>query len=405
MNTPKFLKTKFTSNRTESSKRPFYRQTRLWLLLLAILIVLVLIKQVQQHAANKTKAPTQPVVVATAHSADVPVYLSGLGTVTPTYTVTVKTQINGQLLQVLFTEGQMVKAGDLLAQIDPRPYQAQLIQYQGQLERDVALLANAKLDLARYKTLWSQDSVSKQIYDTQASLVKQNEGTVAIDKGLIISTKLNLLYTRITSPVNGRVGLRLVDPGNYVQVSDTTGLAIIDTINPITVIFTLPEDTIQQVLPQVMEGVHLSVKAFDRTQTHILAQGSLLTIDNQVDPTTGTVRLKAEFLNDKGLLFPNQFVNVQLLVRTLHDAILVPTAAIQLGADGPYAYIVNKDKTVTRKAVNVDITIEDETTVTAGIAPGDIVVIEGADKLTNGSKVSLPEKTDPSTTPSRRKVA
>jgi multidrug efflux system membrane fusion protein len=404
MNAPTSSSVNTPENHNDSD-RPFYQQWRFWRIVL-VLFVVVLIFHYCSSSHKKTGPAGQPVVLAVAHSGDVPVYIMGLGAVTPTYSVTVRTQINGQLMRVLFREGQMVKTGDLLAEIDPRPYQALLIQYEGQLARDQALLANALLDVKRYQKLWSENSVSKQILDTQGSLVKQNEGTVKIDQGLIASTKLNLIYTRIISPVDGRIGLRLVDPGNYVQTSDTTGLAVIDTLNPITVISTIPEDRVPEVLEQVNAGKVLPVTAYDRSQTKILATGTLLTIDNQVDPTTGTVKLRSQFQNDKYLLFPNQFVNVNLLINTLKNATIVPTAAIQQGASGPYVYVIAHDpdasKTKKHKSKNpaedsdmivkstpvvVGVSIDDETTITKGIAPGDAVVIEGSDKLTDGGPV------------------
>jgi multidrug efflux system membrane fusion protein len=387
MNRPTFV-SRNPEGLTQS--RPLNHRLRFWLSVLLIVIVLLLIRSYYASSTQKSHAPLPPpVVLSVAQTKDVPVYLSGLGNVIPTYSVTVKTQINGQLLRVLFKEGQMVKAGDLLAEIDPRPYQAQLVQYEGQLARDMALLANAKIDLQRYKTLWRQDSVAKQTYDTQTSVVQQDEGTVKIDEGLIQSTKLNLLYTEITSPVDGRVGLRLVDPGNYVQVSDTTGLAVIDTINPITVVFTLPEDNIPEVSSQVYANKTLIVKAYDRSQNKLLSTGTLLTIDNQIDPTTGTVKLKAQFKNDDNHLFPNQFVNVKLLVNTLKNAVTVPTAAIQQGTAGGYVYVLNADNTVSMIAVVSSVTEGTETVVTSGLSAGQSVVTEGTDKLADGMKVTV----------------
>ena len=408
MTSPKFSQASYT--RSEPTRpRPFYRQPRFWKIVGLLLLVLLVIRHC---SSGHTKKPPKglPVVLAVAKTGAVPVYVSGLGAVTPTYSVTVRTQINGQLLEVLFKEGQLIKRGDLLAQIDPRPYEALLVQYQGQLMRDQALLVNAKLDLQRYKTLWKQDSVAKQTFDTQGSLVQQDEGTIKIDQGLIQSTELSLRYCRITSPVDGRVGLRLVDPGNYVQTSDATGLAVIDTLSPITVIFTVAEDYIPQILDQINANQVLDVQAYDRSQSKLLATGKLLTMDNQIDATTGTVKLRAQFQNEPNVLFPNQFVNVKLLVTTLQNAIIVPTMAIQHGAQGTFVYAVkaaedtkesdNENLTVTIKPVVVGVTTDDETTVTSGVAAGDRLIIEGADKVTDGSPVYVDkEAKDPKESP------
>lgn len=373
-----------------AKRTPIYKQPRFWLLMGVIIFVILIMALQYFNSLRKKRGPAQPVVVANVISKDMPVYLSGLGAVTPTYSVTVRTQINGQLLQVYFKEGQTVKVGDLLAQIDPRPYEAQLLQYQGQLERDQALLANAQLDLTRYEKLWKQDSVSKQTLDTQHALVKQYEGNVKSDEGLIQATKLNLTYCRIVSPVNGRIGLRLVDPGNYVQTTDTNGIAVINTLNPITVVFTLPEDDIPQIQKQINTGRTLEVKAYDRTQTQLLATGYLLAIDSQIDPSTGTVKLKAQFANDDSTLFPSQFVNVKFLIDTIKNATVVPTAAVQYGTQGPFVFLLdNKDKRVNIRPVKVGITVGDNTVVTSGILPHQHVVIEGTDKLVDGSYVTI----------------
>jgi membrane fusion protein, multidrug efflux system len=398
MNAPKISHTNY--NRPSSPKlRPFYRRGRFWKIVIVAVIFLLLFRHC--IATHKKHANTgMPVVLSTAKSADVPVYYLGLGAVTPVYTITVLTQINGQLLEVPFKEGQMVKRGDLLAQIDPRPYEAMLVQYQGQLEHDQALLAESKLDLQRYKVLWQQDSIARQTYEDQIYLVKQNEGTVKVDQGLLQGIELNLLYCRIVSPIDGRIGLRLVDPGNYIQTTSTTGIAVVDMVNPITVIFTLPEDNIPAVQEQVSAGQVLTALAYDRSQTKLLATGKLLTMDNQIDPTTGTVKLRAQFQNEDNKLFPSQFVNVKLLVKTLKNATVVPTMAIQNGVQGTFVYLVTTTKkatdkdsddadtlTVNAKPVVVGITNDDESVITSGVAPGDKLVIEGADKLTDGAKV------------------
>lgn len=391
-------------NQTPSALTTHRRAKILLLLALGVVVLIVLYQYFFPSDHSRDHKPSIPVVTATARSGNVPIYISALGGVTPTYSVTVKTQINGQLQQVLFREGQLVKKGDLLAQIDPRPYQAQLMQYQGQLARDTALLNNAKLDLKRYQTLWKQNSVAKQVLDTQASTVQQNEGTVKLDQGLIQNTQLNLTYTRITSPIDGRVGLRLVDPGNYVQVSDPNGIVVINTLNPITVVFTIPEDNVPDVTDQINAGKTLTVEAYDRTQNKLLAMGTLLTIDNQIDPTTGTVKLKALFPNNDNRLFPNQFVNIKLLVKTIQNATIVPTAAIQNGVQGTYVYLLNKDNTVSVKPVTVGATINSDTMVTAGLAPGQIVITEGTDKLVDGSTVTFgdSQNSDQATTGKKR---
>ena len=331
-----------------------------------------------------------PVGVAAAQKGDLPITLEGLGTVTPLATVTVKTQINGLLTQIAFQEGQRVKKGDFLAQIDPRIYQAQLEQYQGQLVKDQALLADAKLDLARYQKLNSQDSIARQQVDTQTALVQQDQGAVQIDQAQIDTAKVNLDYCHITSPVDGVVGIRQVDQGNYVQTSDANGIVVITQIQPMSVMFTLPEDDISQVVKRIQDGATLPVTAYDRTDTTQIATGTLATVDNQVDTTTGTVKLRAMFSNDKEELFPQQFVNAHLLVDTLHDAVLVPVAAVQHGTPGTYVYVVNQDDTVSVRKIKAGPTDGQNTSVTAGLNPGEKVVIDGVDRLRDGAKVSIP---------------
>lgn len=370
-------------------RTPFNRRISFWLIILLIILIIGL---GWQHYASRRNARKQliPVVLATVQTHDVPVYLTALGTVTPTYNVTVRTQINGQLLHVLFTEGQLVKTGDLLAEIDARPYQAQLTQYQGQLERDRALLANAQIDLQRYKALIGKSYVTQQTLATQASLVDQYEGAVKVDQGLIQAAQVNLTYTKITSPIDGRIGLRLVDAGNIVQTSDANGIAVVNTLDPITVIFTLPEDDIDQVMTVMTANKPLAVETYDRQQNKLLATGQLLTMDNQIDTTTGTVKLKAQFNNKDNRLYPSQFVNVKLLVTTIQNAIVVPTAAIQYSSMGTFVYRLNNDHTVSSVAIDVGKTTGDETVVVKGLQPGQLVVVEGADKLLNGMKVAIP---------------
>jgi len=336
-----------------------------------------------------------PVVTATVGKADLDITLDALGAVTPLATVTVKTQIAGQLTEIAFQEGQMVKKGDFLVQIDPRPYQQALEQAQGQLLRDQALLKNAELDLARYKTLLTQDSIASQQVDTQAALVQQDQGTVLIDQAQVATAKLNLVYCHITAPVGGRVGLRQVDLGNYVQTSDTNGIVVITKMTPMSVVFTLPEDQLPSVLQQVNQGKTLTVTAFDRAHTTKLAVGKLDTIDNQIDPTTGTVKLRALFDNDPAILFPQQFVNVELLVTTLKDAINVPSAAVQNGAPGTYVYLVKDDNTVTVRPIKLGPQSGDRVAVISGLAPGDKVVVDGSDKLREGAAVTLPAAANP----------
>lgn len=331
-----------------------------------------------------------PVVAMEAEKGDIAVTLNALGTVTPLATVTVKTQIAGQLTQVAFQEGQMVKAGDFLAQIDPRPYQLALSQYQGQLQRDQALLRDAELNLARYKTLVAQDSIARQTLDTQDALVQQYRGTVETDQALVNNAKLNLVYCHIVAPVTGRVGLRQVDPGNYVQTSDSSGIVVITQMQPITVLFTLPEDNLPAVMKRLHAGASLAVTAFDRGQTTQLATGQLVTVDNQIDTTTGTIKLRAQFDNRDEMLFPNQFVNTRLLVDTLKDAIVIPTSAVQRGAPGTYVYLVKPDNTVTVRPVKLGPSAGERVAIVSGIEPGDKVVVDGGDKLREGAQITLP---------------
>lgn len=341
-------------------------------------------------SAGAPGPPAAPVETATATQGDIGVYLMGLGAVTPVYTVAVHSRVDGQLMNVPYREGQLVREGDLLAEIDARPFQAQLLQAQGQLARDQALLAEARIDLARYQRLWRQDSVAKQIYDQQVALVHQDEGTVQLDQGQIDAAATNVDYCRITAPISGRLGLRLVDPGNIVHATDTTGIVVITQLQPITVVFTIAEDDVPAVYSRLNAGETLVVDAYDRGLDTLIATGSLLTIDNQIDPTTGTVKLKAVFPNEDGALFPNQFVQARLHVDVKRGVTLVPDAAVQRNADSTFTYVVKPDRTVTIRPVTVGTTEGGETSIDQGLAPGDVVVVAGMDKLQEGSTVAMP---------------
>jgi multidrug efflux system membrane fusion protein len=330
-----------------------------------------------------------PVVAAPARKGSIDVYIDALGTVIPRNVVVVRPRVDGQLLSVAFREGQSVKAGDLLAQIDPRPFEVMLTQANGQMARDQAQLKNAQVDLERYQTLLAQDSIARQQVDTQAALVRQYEGAVESDKGAIDNAKLQITYARITAPISGRVGLRQVDPGNMVHAADTNGLVTITQVQPVTVIYPVPEDNVPRIIKRMQGTQAVTVDAFDRSGKTRLATGRLLTIDNQIDTTTGTVKVKAEFPNTDGALFPNQFVNVRMVVETHDDATLVPTAAIQRGAPGTFVFLVNDDKTVAVKPVQVGAVSGETTEALSGLAPGNLVVVDGADKLREGSKVEL----------------
>jgi multidrug efflux system membrane fusion protein len=327
--------------------------------------------------------------VATVKTGTIHVYVNALGTVTPLATVTVQTQINGQLQQVAFKEGQYVKKGDFLAQIDSRPYEALKAQYEGQLARDTGTLEQAKADNERYQTLLKQNSIAKQTADNQIFIVQQNEGTVRIDQALIDAQSLNISYCRIVAPIDGRIGLRLTDPGNYVQTSSSTGIAVITQMKPMSVLFPVAEDALNEIHPQVDKGQTLEAALFDRGNTKQIATGSVTTLDNQIDTTTGTVKLRATFANDDLALFPNQFVNVRLLVKTLDNSVVVPAAAVQRGAPGTYIYVVGDDNKVTVRKVAVGPTDKDMTAITDGLKVGDKVVVDGADRLRDGAAVMV----------------
>ena len=347
----------------------------------------------QPASSSKRSAPQVPaqsVGVATIGQGDVRVIVNALGTVTPIATVTVQTQINGQLLEVGFTEGQLVKKGDFLAQIDPRPYQLLQAQYEGQLAHDQGLLAQSQIDLTRYQKLTEQNSIARQQYEDQVYIVQQNQGTVKLDQAQIDQQKLNIIYCRIVSPVTGRIGLRLVDPGNYIQTTNTTGMAVVTQMQPITVIFPVPEDDLPEILPQLNAGKALEVYAYDRANVKQLATGRVMALDSQIDTTTGTVKVRAQFDNPDMALFPNQFVNAQLLVKTLHDVATVPTAAIQRGAPGTYVYVVNADNTVSVRPISVGPTDGPLAAVNSGLSVGERVVVDGTDRLRDGTHVVIP---------------
>jgi membrane fusion protein, multidrug efflux system len=371
----------------------------IWLVLLCIAAVAAYFWYPKLSATAEAQSPSKkgdkagsgkavPVVAATSRKGDMPVYLTGLGSVTAFNTVTVRSRVDGEIVKIGFTEGQLVKKDDLLVEIDPRPFQVQLEQAEAQKARDVALLDNALIDQERYKVLFAQEAIPKQQLDTQLSTVAQYKATIKSDQSMIDNAKLQLIYSKITSPLGGRVGLRLVDQGNIIHATDTNGLVVITQLQPIAVIFNIAEDDLPAVRKK-MEGGVLRVDAYDRDLKKKLAQGQLLTIDNQIDQSTGTVRFKGQFENQDNSLFPNQFVNARLLVDIRHNAVIIPTAAIQRSPQSAFVYVVKPDNTAEVRNIVSSLTEGDEAAVDKGLEPGENVVIDGVDKLQQGTKVSV----------------
>ena len=384
--------------------RGFIRKNRVALLVFAVvavlLVVIVLIVRHRSQAAatgpgagrGGQNAPVA-VAVATVTPGDIQIRIPALGTVTTLANVTVRTQINGTLQKILFTEGQLVRFGDVLAQIDPRPYEAALQTAQGNLRRDQSLLANARLDLTRYEGLVKEDSIAAQQLDTQRALVNQYVGSIESDEGQVKTAQVNLAYTRSVSPVSGRVGIRQVDQGNYVTPGDTNGIVVVNQVQPISVIFSVPEDNVSALLKKVRQGAAMKVEAYDRADAVRLAEGKLSTLDNAIDTTTGTVKLRAQFENADGSLFPNQFVNVSLLLDLQQNQLIMPNAAVRRGAPNgvasTFVYLVNADRTVTVRPVTLGTVDGERVAVASGVAAGDVVVTEGGDRLRDGAPVQL----------------
>ena len=370
------------------------------------LVVLILLAagawrlfEADKSTGRRPAQETQQVGAAKIGVGDINDVITGLGTVTPLATITVQTQINGQLLSVGFKEGQVVQKGDFLAQIDPRPFQAALDTAEGTLAHDQGLLKQAESDLKRFETLGRQDSIALQQVADQEFLVEQDKGTVAQDQGTIETDKLNLTYCHIVAPVTGRVGLRLVDPGNYVQTTSTTGLLVLTQLQPISVIFVISEDDVEKVWPLAKAGKTLTVTAYNRTGDKEIATGTLESFDNEIDTTTGTVKLRATFPNTDESLFPNQFVNARLLVQTLHGVTVAPVSAVQHGAPGAFVYRIKPDGTVAVQVVKTGLTDGDRVQIISGVSPGDQVVVDGADRLRDGTKVRVvPDQANPAAT-------
>lgn len=367
-----------------------------WVWVLVIVLVLgaggyYFLRQTKQKSST-TQADAAPravpVSTAAARKGDIGVYINALGAVTPVYTDTITSRVQGQIVDVYYKEGQLVHKGDPLLDIDPRPYQAQLTQAEGQLAHDQALLNEAKIDLTRYQSAFSQNAVAKQQVDDQEQTVLQYEGTVKNDEGTVENAKVNLVYCHITSPIEGRVGLRLVDPGNIVQANSTTALVVVTQLQPITVVFSVAEDYLPQIEAQLRKGHSMAVDALDREQQKKIASGTLLTLDNQIDPTTGTIKLKAIFPNQDGALFANQFVNARLLVDTTQDAILIPAAAIQRNANGAFVYVIKPDQTASIRNITVGTT-DGDTAAVQGVQPGELIATKGFEKLQDNARVAI----------------
>ncbi len=384
-------KLKYSAAETERVRTGYAADWRTWLVGVLVVLVVAYFWYAHRQAAQTTTKmarPAIPVSAARATRGDLKVFLSAIGAVTPFNTTTVKSRVDGAIQNILYKEGQNVKEGDLLIQIDPRPYQVQLAQAEGQMAKDAAAYEDGKNTFDRDQLLYSQGVLSRQQLDDQQSVMNQAKGAVEIDRGAIDSAKLNITYSKITAPITGRIGLRMVDLGNIVHATDTTGLVVITQLQPIAVIFAIPEDDIPKVVKRMQSGEPLPVEAWDREFTKKLATGKLLTFDNEIDPTTGTVKLKASFDNTDFSLFPSQFVNARLLVDTLKDTVLVPTAAVQKSPQGNFAYVVNANNTVTQRGITTGATEGDLTSVTSGLTQGETVVTDGVDKLQPGTKVT-----------------
>jgi len=356
-------------------------------------------------AKGGKKGGTVPVVATKARKGNIGVYIDGLGSVTPVYTVTVKSRVDGQLMSVHYNEGDLVHKGDLLAEIDPRPFQVMLTQAEGQLAKDEATLENARVDLDRYKGLVAQNAAPEQQLRTQQALVDQSIGVVKTDQGAIDSAKLNLVYCHIGAEITGRVGLRLVDPGNIVHATDTNGLLVITQIDPISAIFTVAEDDLPVVLKKLAAGQHLHAEAWDRGKTEKIGDGTLATVDNQIDPTTGSLRLRANFDNSQNRLFPNQFVNVRLLVEERGGVTLANRAVIQRSTNSTYVFAVKDDHTVAVRTITEGRSEGDDTEITSGVQPGDVLVMTGVDKLSEGTPVTVQLAEDSTAKPAGAKGA